>query len=67
MIGNEDGVGPNRLHYHRANGKIITPSHDRYPVSIFNVVLLCEARMNFGSWFGVLVYQGADAPGLRPG
>ncbi len=66
VIGNEDCVGPNCLDHHRANGKIISPSRDGYPIAIFNIVLLCEARMNFSAWLWVLVDQGADAARLRP-
>jgi len=67
VIGDKNCVRSNRFHDHRPNRKIVTAGHDRDPVPIFNIVLLRKARMNLGSRFGILVYQGTDTPGLRSG
>src|SRR6266403_5942575 len=65
MVRDEHCVRADRLHNHGLQGDLASTRAHGHPISVSNLTLLSEARMDFQPWIWILLEEAADTARLR--
>jgi hypothetical protein len=65
MVRDEHGVRADRLHHHGLQDDLASTRGHGHPISVFYLVLLSKARMDFQPWIWTLLEETADTARLR--